>query len=162
MKAELRKLTGWCLANKLSINYSKSKFMIFKPRQKTLDFDGLRFEINNCTIERVNETIFLGVVLDEHLNWKAYYYNISNVARKIAKSIGIIFKSRFCLSLSSLRTLYYSLSIFYVLCFCMGINLSNQFKSYYYSPKRVVRIISNQSFDAHSTSVQRIENIAFY
>ena len=52
MNDELLKLTGWCLANKLSINYSKSKFMIFKPRQKNLDFD-VRFEINNCPIERV-------------------------------------------------------------------------------------------------------------
>ena len=31
--------------------------MIFKPRQKNLDFD-VRFEINNCPIERVKETIF--------------------------------------------------------------------------------------------------------
>ena len=46
MNDELLKLTGWCLANKLSINYSKSKFMIFKPRQKNLDFD-VRFEVNN-------------------------------------------------------------------------------------------------------------------
>ena len=43
--------------------------MIFKPRQKNLDFD-VRFEINNCPIERVKETIFLGVVLDETLTGK--------------------------------------------------------------------------------------------
>lgn len=57
MNDELLKLTGWYLANKLSISYSKSKFMIFKPRQKNLDCD-VRFEINNCPIERVRETIF--------------------------------------------------------------------------------------------------------
>ena len=77
--------------------------MIFKPRQKNLDFDG-SFEINNCPIERVKETILLGVVLDEHLNWKAHISNVSNRIPNY-KSIGIIFKSRFCLSLSSLRTL---------------------------------------------------------
>ena len=113
MNDELLKLTGWCLANKLSINYSTSKFMIFKPRQRNLDCD-VRFEINNCPIERVKETIFLGVVLDKHLNWKAH---ISNVSREIAKSIGIIFKSRFCLSLSPLRTLYYSLVYPYLMYF---------------------------------------------
>ena len=37
----------------------------------------------------------------------------------------------------------------------MGINLSNQFKSYYYSPKKLVRIISNQSFDAHTAPLFR-------
>ena len=147
MNDELLKLTGWCLANKLYINYySKSKFMIFKPRQKNLDFD-VRFEINNCPIERVEETIFLGVVPDEHLNWKAH---ISNVARKIVKSIGIIFKSRFCLSLSSIRTLYYSL-VYPYLMYCVSVWAS----TYPTNLNRIIilqkrRIISNQPFDAHT------------
>ena len=73
----------------------------FKDHNKKMSTQLSKF---NCPIERVKETIFLGVVLDEHLNWKAH---ISNVSRKIPKSIGIIFKFRFCLSLFSLRTLYY-------------------------------------------------------
>ena len=117
--------------------------MIFKPRQKNLDFD-VRFEINNCPNERVKETIFLGVVLDEHLNWKAY---TSNFSRKIAKSIGIIFKSRFCLSLSSLRTLYYSL-VYPYLMYCVSVWASTY-------PTNLNRIISNQSFDAHTAPLFR-------
>ena len=94
--------------------------MIFKPRQKNLDFD-VSCEINNnfCPIERVRETIFLGVVLDEHLNWKAHISNVSNRIPNY-KSIGIIFKSRFCLSLSSLRTLYYSL-VYPYLMYCVSV-----------------------------------------
>ena len=36
MNTELRKLSDWFKANKLSINVAKSKYMIFKPRQKTI------------------------------------------------------------------------------------------------------------------------------
>ena len=56
--------------------------MVFKPRQKRQNLD-IKLEISNCTIERVRDTIFLGVILDENLTWK---HHITNVARKISKS----------------------------------------------------------------------------
>ena len=43
---------------------------------------------------RVKEATFLGVILDEHLTWKSH---IHNVARKVSKAAGIIYKSTFCL-----------------------------------------------------------------
>ena len=61
--------------------------MIFKPRQKTRHPD-VQLTLNNRSIEQVNETVFLGVILDETLSWKSH---ISHVANKISKSIGIIF-----------------------------------------------------------------------
>ena len=38
LNEELPKLTDWCLANKLSINFKKSNFMIFKSKQKRQTF----------------------------------------------------------------------------------------------------------------------------
>ena len=98
LNEELPKFTDWCLANKLSINYKKSNFMIFKSKQKRQTFD-INLKINDCAIGCVKETVFLGVVLDENLSWKPH---ITNVARKISKSIGIIYKASFCLPTSSL------------------------------------------------------------
>ena len=39
LNSEMLKLTQWCRANKLSINFKKSNFMVFSPpqRRKTLD-----------------------------------------------------------------------------------------------------------------------------
>ena len=59
----------------------------------------------NCKIQRnignqhldcssIKETIFFGVILDENLNWQS---EISHVANKVAKELGIIFKYRFFL-----------------------------------------------------------------
>jgi hypothetical protein len=62
--------------------------------------------INGCVIDRVKEVVFLGVILDEHISWKPH---ISHVARKILKSIGIIYKASFFISKSSLCKLYCSL-----------------------------------------------------
>ena len=91
LNSEMLKLTQWCRANKLSINFKKSNFMVFRPpqRRKTLD---ISIQIDNNAIEHVKETVFLGVILDEHLSWKPH---ILRVSRKISKSIGIIYKSSF-------------------------------------------------------------------
>ena len=102
---KLPKLSDWCNANKLSVNLKKSKFIIFRPRQKRETLD-INLEINHCAIERVKETVFLGVILDETFSWKPH---IAKVPRKISKSIGVIYKASFCLPTSSLLTLYYSL-----------------------------------------------------
>jgi hypothetical protein len=104
LNTELLKLSEWFKANKVSINIKKSNYMIFKPRQKRQTLN-LYLEINNHKINRVKEVVFLGVILDENMSWKPH---ISHVARKVSKSIGIIYKSSFCLSKSALRTLYFS------------------------------------------------------
>ena len=95
---ELEKITCWFYTNKLSINVKKSNFIIFRPRQNRQTLD-LAFNIS----DRVKEATFLGVILDEHLTWKSH---IHNVARKVSKAVGMIYKSSFCLNNSSLRILF--------------------------------------------------------
>ena len=77
----------------------------------------MSIQIDNNVIERVNETVFLGVILDEHLSWKPH---ILSVSRKISKSIGIIYKYSFCLPKTSLRSLYYSL-VYPYLTYCVSV-----------------------------------------
>ena len=49
---ELNKISGWLKVNKLSLNAKKSKFMIFKHVNKTVE--PLSLKIENTNIERVN------------------------------------------------------------------------------------------------------------
>ena len=55
--------------------------MVFRPRQRRQTLD-MSIQIDNNVIERVKETVFLGVILDEHLSWKPH---ILSVSRKISK-----------------------------------------------------------------------------
>ena len=68
----------------------------------------LHFSVNDTKIDRVTETLFLGVINDECLTCKPHILNLTS---KISKFLGIIYKSSFCLMInkSSLCTLYYSL-----------------------------------------------------
>ena len=58
-----------------------------------------------------NVTKFLGVYLDEHLTWK---YHVNFVCKQIAKSIGILSRTRFYLSCKTKLTLYYTLIYPYI------------------------------------------------
>ena len=90
---------------------------------------------------QLKEVAFLGVVLDGNLTWKPH---IANVSRKISKSIGIIYKSSFCLPKSSLITLYYRLVYPYLL-YCVsvwGSTYPTNLNRFLLLQKRVVRTIT--------------------
>ena len=63
------------------------------------------------TLIQGNVTKFLGVYLDEHLTWK---YHINFVCKQIAKSIGILSRTRFYISCKTKLTLYYTLIYPYI------------------------------------------------
>ena len=147
---ELKKLSSWFQANKLSINIKKSNFILFKTKQNRQELD-LHFSINDIEIDCVNEVLFLGVILDEHLFWKS---QIQNVARKVSKSVGI-YKSSFCLNKTSLCTLYCSLVYPYLhyRASAWGSIYQSNLKRLINLQKRVIRIVSRNSFDAHANPV---------
>ena len=68
---ELDEVTNWFKANKLSVNASKTNFMIMgTPRiTPTKTREDLNVLLNNTVLERVKFTKFLGVLIDECLTW---------------------------------------------------------------------------------------------
>ena len=88
-------------------------------------------------------------ILDQNLNWKS---DIHIVARKISKSLGIIYKASFCLNEASLRTLYFNL-VYPYLCYCVGVwgsTYPSNLKKVVTLQKRAIRIISKSKFHAHT------------
>ena len=95
--------SGWLKANKLSLNISKTHYIVFN-RKKNID-STLKIHIDNQDIEEVLSTKFLGVIIDSKLTWKQH---ISHISGKIASSIGMIIKAKYYLNKNALLTLYYS------------------------------------------------------
>ena len=87
VNTELKKLSSWFQANKLSINIKKSNFILFKTKQNRQELD-VYFSINDSEIDRVNKVLLLGVILDEHLPWKII---ISKHGTRIFFPITILF-----------------------------------------------------------------------
>ncbi len=63
--------------------------MIFHTFRKKVNY--VKIKMNNTTINRVNESNFLGLTIDENLTWKNH---ISKVAKQIKKIISIL--NNFC------------------------------------------------------------------
>ena len=57
-------------------------------------------------IKQVESTKFLGIYIDSNLTWITH---IKHITTKIAKTTGILFKTRHFLPSQTMRTLYYSL-----------------------------------------------------
>ena len=57
-------------------------------------------------MQRVNKTKFLGVIVDQHLNWRDH---IPMISQNISKLCGIIYRIRNSLDIKSKRLIYYSL-----------------------------------------------------
>ena len=68
----LEQLQTWISVNRLSLkkrlNISKTNYMIFGNRRITAD---ICVRINKEKISRINYTQFLGVVIDDKLNWQS-------------------------------------------------------------------------------------------
>ena len=73
--------------------------------------------LRNEVLQRVNKAKFLGVIVDQHLNWKDH---ISMISQKISKSCGIIYRIRNTLDIKSKRLIYYSL-IHPYLTYCVNV-----------------------------------------
>ena len=87
---ELNKICDWLNVNKLALNVDKTKAMIFHMPQKKVEKPVLL--VNGTVIEYVNNFNFLGITLNNHLNWDSH---INKVARKISRTTGILNKQNF-------------------------------------------------------------------
>ena len=63
-----------------------------------------KLTISNNVIERQEFIKFLGVLLDENLNWKEH---IKYTENKIAKKLGLLYKDRLFLERNALLVFYY-------------------------------------------------------
>ena len=82
----LDKINVWLKLNKLTVNVSKTKFMVFHKRR---DVPDLNLWLNNINIEPVSHFTFLGIISDSAFSWK---YHTNMIATKISKVIGILHK----------------------------------------------------------------------
>ena len=68
ISSELANIQEWIKVNKLSLNVSKTKSMIFHYHQRNTEHIVSEIEINNFGIEKVSEFHFLGLTIDEHIS----------------------------------------------------------------------------------------------
>jgi hypothetical protein len=121
---ELQKIATWFRANKMAVNTSKTKYIIFRTRGKQINprdchlvYNGnevgvpedpnLIYEIERIHNEGETKNFkLLGVLLDEYLTFDDH---ISNLCSKIAKSLFCINRVKNFVNMETRKTLYFAM-----------------------------------------------------
>ena len=154
INTELDNILEWLNTNKLSLNVKKTKFTIFYYRQRKIDNLIPNLKINSEPIERVTEFNFLGLTIDEHLNWSPHIQKVSN---KISRTLGIMNRLKRFLPTNILRLIYNSLILpyFQYSILTWGFKVGRLEKL----QKRAVCIITNSSYNVHTDPLFKKVNL---
>ena len=105
LNQDLSNINRWLIANKLTLNMTKTEFMLIGSRQKLNSLSAFpALEINGTQLNRVNFTKSLGVLIDENLTWSNY---INAITKKICSGIGSIKRISHCFPPATLDTIYH-------------------------------------------------------
>ena len=104
INTEISKFNDWLKINKLSLNASKTKYMIFHKQGKFLP--KIDIKISEVALEAVKNFTFLGLTIDASLTWQPHLNRISN---KLTKICNILTKLKNFLPSNILLTIYNAL-----------------------------------------------------
>ena len=97
----------WIKDNKLTVNSNKSSFTIFTTKHLRNNINFLdNINVNNERILISSNTKYLGVVIDEDLNWKEHVQQMCNGLKGM---FSVFYNIRRYLSVEHVKTIYYTL-----------------------------------------------------
>ena len=82
----LVKLADWFSANRLTLNVSQTNFIISCSSKRKYNPNLINISLNRHQITQIKHTKFLGVYIDERLNWKEH---VKQLSTKLSKNIGM-------------------------------------------------------------------------
>ena len=169
---ELQEICNWFQANKLSVNASKTNYMVLGTHHSTRKFIDINQDINILTdsessgsrdvekvklkvklddvsLNRVSSTKFLGVIIDENLTWKNH---IDAISKTISRNIGMLTKLKHFVPENILYSLYFTLIL---PCINYGVLIwGKTCKTYldkiFKLQKWAIRTISNSHYRSHT------------
>ena len=105
VNAELQNINFWLRKNTLSLNYNKTNFMLInKHPHKTVECD-FNLSINDLGLSRTDSVKYLGVYLDDNLNWTPHVKHLSLL---LARYSGLFYRIRNLVLKYILLMLFYS------------------------------------------------------
>jgi hypothetical protein len=164
---ELQKIANWFRSNKMAVNTSKTKFIVFRTRGKRIDPDDCRLMFNNNEIGQIanpdlivpvtrihsdgEEKSFklLGVLFDEYLSFE---FHISSLCAKISKSLYCLNRIKNFVTPPAMKMLYFAMVHSHIV-YCLNVFSSanvTTLKPLKLKQKEAIRIVCNAGFREHT------------
>ena len=102
---DLKLVVEWIRANRLSLNTSKTEFVIFKSKNKIIT-KHLNFRISGQKIKPSSQVKYLEIIVQDDLHWNSH---LTILRKKISRSVGLLSEVRYYVPKYLLRTIYHSI-----------------------------------------------------
>ena len=157
MNSALSSLADWFCSNSLSLNINKSNYMFF-TRVKGNVLIKKKLYIGNDPLSRVFSVKFLGVHLDDKLEWSKH---LSFVKTKLASGLYVLNRLKNTLPLCIKQTLYFTLFQPYLTYgnVLWGSALSKYTKSLFSMQKKAIRSIYSANYNVPTSPLFKKCNV---
>ena len=107
LNLDLENVHNWLRANKVTLNRTKTEFMLIGSRQRLSTLtDSPTITINDNQVSQVTTAKSLGVTIDNKLDWSS---QIDKLTKKVASGIGAIKRIRHLVPQATLHPIYQAL-----------------------------------------------------
>ena len=103
---DLKLLNTWLRAKRTSLNATKAEIILFGPKFRANLTKHLNFRISGQRVEKINEVKYLGLVVNEFLEWKTQFIRLK---KKLNQAIGLLSKICHHTSQNLLKYIYFLL-----------------------------------------------------
>ena len=91
--------------HRASLNVAKTEVVIFRRKKKQLDCD-LNLKLCGKKVKPSNYVIYLGIYLDEYLNWSPH---INHLSQKLVKANAMPCKLWCFVNVATIKSIYYAI-----------------------------------------------------
>ena len=105
INSDLRGLTDWLNANRISLNSGKTEYVLFRHPNKIVNLD-IKIKLNGKRLFPSKFIRYLGILVDENLTWK---FHIHELNKKLSRANSMLCKIRYFVDSKTLRSIYYAI-----------------------------------------------------
>ena len=153
---DLKSLSNWLQANKISPNVGKTELVFFTSSKKQLECD-LKIKFNGKRFYETDSVKYLGIQIDKRLTWKQH---INHVVLKLSKANAMLSKLRHVLDIKTLRSVYYAIFEPH-LCYASLVweQNTNSVKRLHLLQKKSHRLMFFRSRNSHAGTLFKVSKI---
>ena len=115
LNKDVKELSFWLNANKIALNVARTEIILLKTKHKPCNTD-LRLKLCRKRLNKTKCVRYLGIKIDENLNWKIHVRDISS---KLNRANAVLGKLRYFISNEILRSTYFAIYHSYLNYVCM-------------------------------------------
>ena len=83
---QIRHVDYWLCKNKLSLNYSKTNYLLILKQPKKTVHENFVIHLNDKTLKRSSTVKYLGLFIDDTLNWSSH---VNYLSHQLARFSGV-------------------------------------------------------------------------